>query len=98
MSHQVEFLLFGDQSHSTHEALVDLYTRGHRGTLSASFLEKASAALRREIDNLPGVQRRRLPKFSTIKELNERYHVDGRKDCAVDGALLCISQLAHYIE
>lgn len=98
MSDQVEFILFGDQSQDTHAFLADFYCHGHRSTLSRSFLEQVSTALVQEIDSLPSVQRRKLPVFSNIEELNERYHVESTRNCAIDSALLCISQLAHYLE
>jgi hypothetical protein len=98
MSEKMAFLLFGDQSLDTHDFLAEVCHRGNLSILSRSFLEQVGAALREEVDKLPSLERQRVPKFSNIQELNKRYHVGEIKNSAVDSALLCITQLAHYIE
>lgn len=98
MADKLAFLLFGDQSTDTHGFLAEFFRQPERGILANAFLEQVRHALRKEIEGLPKVERSKLPKFLTIQNLNERYHAQGLKHPGVDGALLCISQLAHYIE
>lgn len=98
MADKLAFLLFGDQSTDTHGFLAEFFRQPERGILANAFLEQVRHALRKEIEGLPRVERSKLPKFLTIQNLNERYHAQGLKHPGVDGALLCISQLAHYIE
>lgn len=92
------FLVFGDQSIDTHDFLADFYRRGNPSLLSVAFLKGAGTALSNEITRLPSHQRQQIPPFSTIRDLNERYYVSTTKCLAVDSALLCITQLANYIE
>lgn len=98
MADKLAFLLFGDQSTDTHGFLAEFFRQRERGILANAFLEQVWHALRKEIEGLPRVERSKLPKFLSIQNLNERYHAQGLKHPGVDGALLCISQLAHYIE
>jgi hypothetical protein len=98
MSEKMAFLLFGDQSLDTHDFLADLCHRGNLSILSQSFLEQVGAALREEVDKLPSLERQRIPSFSSIRELNKRYHSGDVKNSAVESALLYITQLVHYIK
>ncbi|KAG6359461.1 hypothetical protein INS49_012982 [Diaporthe citri] len=98
MADKLAFLLFGDQSTDTHGFLAEFFRQPERGILANAFLEQVRHALRKEIEGLPRVERSKLPKFLSIQNLNERYHAQGLKHPGVDGALLCISQLAHYID
>lgn len=98
MADKLAYLLFGDQSTDTHGFLAEFFRQPERGILANAFLEQVRHALRKEIEGLPRVERSKLPKFLSIQNLNERYHAQALKHPGVDGALLCISQLAHYIE
>jgi len=98
MADKLAFLLFGDQSLDTHGFLAEFFRQEKQGILAKAFLEQAGLALRKEIEKLNRVERSRLPLFLNLKQLNERYHAQKFKHPGVDGALLCISQLAHYIE
>lgn len=98
MADKLAFLLFGDQSLDTHGFLAEFFRQEKQGILAKAFLEQAGHALRKEIENLNRVERSRLPLFLNLKQLNERYYAQKLKHPGVDGALLCISQLAHYIE
>jgi len=98
MADKLAFLLFGDQSLDTHGFLAEFYRQEKKGILAKAFLDQAGHALRREIEQLDRLERSRLPAFLTLQQLNERYHAQKLKHPGVDGALLCISQLAHYIE
>ena len=98
MADSMSFLLFGDQSLSTHAFLADFCRHGNPGILAKTFLELAANALREEIDRLGKLQRSKLPTFRTLAQLNERYHKQSIKHSGIDSALLCVAQLAHYIE
>ncbi|KAI0137980.1 polyketide synthase [Hypoxylon sp. NC0597] len=98
MADQMAFLLFGDQSLDTHGFLADFYRRGNPSVLSKEFLRLTGDALRDEIDRLPREERRKIPIFRTLQQLNERYHAQQIKFPGIDSALLCIAQLAHYID
>lgn len=98
MSEKMAFLLFGDQSLDTHIFLNDFCRRGNPSVLAHSFLEKVGIALKHEIKKFSSLDRQRLPLFSSIQQLNEEYNKLPLKHCGVDSALLCITQLANYIE
>ncbi|KAK4230211.1 PaPKS1 melanin biosynthesis polyketide synthase encoded by the PaPKS1 protein [Podospora fimiseda] len=98
MADNLAFLLFGDQSLDTHGFLAEFFRQEKQGILAKAFLEQAGQALRKEIEQLNRVERSRLPLFLNLRQLNERYYAQKLKHPGVDGALLCISQLAHYID
>lgn len=98
MADKLAFLLFGDQSTDTHGFLAEFFRQPNRGILADAFLEQAGRELRREIESLSRLERAKLPKFLSLQNLNERYYAQSIKHPGLDGALLCISQLAHYIE
>lgn len=98
MSDKMAFLLFGDQSLDTHWFLADFCHRGNPSVLAQSFLVQVGSALGEEVEQLSTLDRQRVPNFSSIQELNEKYHIGETRNAAVDSALLCITQLAHYIE
>ncbi|KAI0395410.1 polyketide synthase [Xylariaceae sp. FL0594] len=95
---QLAFLLFGDQSLETHGFLADLERQGDPNVFAKEFLAQATDALRKEIDNLPRVEREKLPQFRTLRQLNEQYREQKVKYAGIDSALLCMAQLAHYID
>lgn len=92
------YLLFGDQSLDTHGFLADFYRQGNPSVLAKTFLHQAGDALREEIDRLPKFERQKIPIFRTLQQLNEKYHTQTLKYPGIDSALLCITQIAHYIE
>lgn len=98
MADKLAYLLFGDQSTDTHGFLAEFFRQSNQGLLAKAFLEQAGRRLKKEIEQLPKVERSKLPTFLTLQQLNERYYAQGNKHPGVDGALLCIAQLAHYIE
>lgn len=98
MAHRLAFLLFGDQSLDTHGFLADFFLRGEQGILAKAFLEQAGRALWKEVEGLPKLERARLPVFRSLQQLNQKYHAQHIKHPGIDGALLCVSQLVHYIE
>jgi len=98
MTERLNFLLLGDQSFCVHEVLADFFRRESHGVLTRSFLDRASSVLQNEVDRLPRVERGKIPVFADIQQLNQRYHEQTQKTPALDSALLCIAQLALYIE
>ncbi|CAN8106101.1 unnamed protein product [Discula destructiva] len=98
MADQLGFLLFGDQSSDTHGFLAELFRQPNRGILATAFLEQVFHELKKEVEALPRLERSKIPKFLSLQNLNERYHAQILKHPGLDGALLAISQLAHYID
>ncbi|KAK9417967.1 putative Polyketide synthase [Seiridium unicorne] len=98
MADQMAYLLFGDQSLDTHGFLADFFRQGNPGILAKTFLHQTGEALREEIERLPRLERQKIPIFRTLPQLNERYHTQTVKYPGIDSALLCITQLAHYID
>jgi hypothetical protein len=98
MADQMEFLLFGDQSLIIHDCLADFFAGANHGILCKSFLDRTVTALQREIDSCEKVDRRRIPAFTSIQELNEHYHSGAQRNAALDSALLCVAQLALYFK
>ncbi|KAJ4402884.1 hypothetical protein N0V85_005225 [Neurospora sp. IMI 360204] len=92
------YYLFGDQSLDTHAFLASLFRKPKKGTLAKAYLDQVGYAIRREIEQLPRTERSKLPEFLNLQQLNERYHAQQIKHPGIDGALLCISQLVHYID
>lgn len=98
MADKLAFLLFGDQSSDTHGFLAEFFRQPNRGILANAFLEQVGHELRKEVEALPRVERSKFPQFLSLQNLNQRYHAQDLKHPALDGALLAISQLAHYID
>ncbi|KAK4235039.1 conidial yellow pigment biosynthesis polyketide synthase [Achaetomium macrosporum] len=92
------YLLLGDQSLDTHGFLAQFFRQEKHGELAKAFLRQAGHALLWEIERLPKLERRELPVFRTLQQLNERYHSAEFKHAGVDAALLTISQLAHFLD
>lgn len=92
------FLLFGDKSPETHGFYADLCRQGNLGILAKSFIEKAGLAVKSEVDGSGKLERSSVPEFRTVQQLNERHHAASFKHAGVENALLCIAQLAHYLE
>jgi hypothetical protein len=88
--------VLGDQTASQIAFLRTLVT-GRKNTLLASFLERASVALREEVQKLPKTQRDTVPNFLTLNHLTEAYAEKGVKVPQIESSLLTIAQLAHFI-
>ena len=97
MSDSMDLLVLGDQAVDTYLFLKDVLARGKSNTIFSSFLARVSAALREEVAQLPRLDRECIPDFSTVQELADRYHDQCILNPAIESALLCISQLGHYI-
>lgn len=98
MAENISFLLFGEQSLDTQGFLADFCRDGNPSVLSNAFLDRVASTLHNETERLPSLERRHIPPFTTIQELNQRYHAGDIKHPAIDSALLVTTQLAHYIE
>ncbi|KFY93178.1 hypothetical protein V500_03863 [Pseudogymnoascus sp. VKM F-4518 (FW-2643)] len=98
MAEKISFLLFGEQSLDTQGFLADFCRNGNPSILSHAFLDRVASTLQNEIERLPSLERRHIPPFTTIQELNQRYHTRDIRHSAIDSALLVIIQLAHYID
>lgn len=92
------FILFGDHSVDAYSFLANFCHHSSPSLLSKTFLDQVSSALCREVYYLSNLERNKIPHFASIEDLNERYHDRGIKHAGVEGALLCITQLAHYLE
>ncbi|TVY82590.1 Non-reducing polyketide synthase PKS12 [Lachnellula suecica] len=92
----MDIILFGDQAIDIRTFLKKVLLRQNSYLLS-SFLSRSYDVLRHEVSQLPKHHRVRIPAFSTVHELVERYYSAGREDCAVESSLACVAQLAHYI-
>ena len=93
----MELYIFGDQTADCRQFLRKVLLR-KGNVLLTSFLESAATALREEISQLSDVQyRSRFPSFSNVQELVERYYEEGKPNPAIESAIVCLSQLAHFI-
>jgi hypothetical protein len=89
-------LIFGDQTADQKQLLRQIVNRKD-STLLTSFLERAAAAVRDEVEKLPKVKRASIPDFLTISHLIEAYYEKGSKLPQLESCLVTIAQLAHFI-
>lgn len=94
----MRILLFGDQVFDRHTYLRSQLLVGRTNPVLAFFFHRVNLALRREIAQLSPLEARNIPAFSTIEELLDRTYSEPALHVGVESALLCVSQLAHYIE
>ncbi len=94
---EMRLLLFGDGAlvSRAHIQAQVLESRGN--PFLSLFYQRSSNALRHEIALLSPLDRSRIPAFNTIDELNDRA-TSSEAHAGLQNALLCISQLGHYIE
>lgn len=99
MSKNVEcnVVLFGDQTNLL-LAFRRINGRKDETALLGSFLDKVKAALREEVGQQPREIRDSVPAFATVFDLAERYLQNGESNPAVRAALLCVAQLATFID
>jgi Starter unit:ACP transacylase in aflatoxin biosynthesis len=90
-----EVYVFGDQTADCRAFFTKVFPRKD-DVLLQSFLERASEAVRIENKNRSHPSKA-VPNFGTIQELVDRYYRSETKDAAVESALVCISQFAHFI-
>lgn len=97
MADRAELLLFGEENPNLRPHIRSLIIRSRTNPYLSLLKENAGQALLRSIINLPPAERRQIPRFSTIDELNES--TDGGKDhVGVQFALNCLLSIAQYIE
>jgi hypothetical protein len=88
--------IFGDQTADQLQLLRRFCSRKDNSLLT-TFLERASVAVREEVQRLPKTQRDSIPDFLTISHLVEAYYEKGVKVPQVESTLVTIAQLAHFI-
>lgn len=92
----MQIYLFGDQTEDCQIFLRQAFQR--KGLLLTTFLHRAGNALHEEISSGSSVRYRgRIPDFSNILELLERYSALDLQHPAVESAFVCLAQLAHFI-
>jgi len=89
-------LLFGDQTAEQYPLLRKTVLRTGNASLS-TFLERTSAALRDEIQQLSPRQKQKFPDFMTINNLLDLYYEKGDKIPMLEAAFTTIAQLGHFI-
>ena len=93
---RMNVLLFGDQTSDCHPLLRKLLHKKGNPVLS-SFLERANVALRDEITRLSSLLQEKMPQFTNIADLIERYQDHKSSSPAVESAVMCICQIASFI-
>lgn len=97
MTGVMDILLCGDQVFDSH-ALRSQCLTGRSNHILSFFFQQVNFALRREIAQLSPLEVNHIPVFSTIEELVNRDSSQSKHHPGIQNALLCISQLAHYME
>ena len=90
-----EVYVFGDQTADCRAFFTKVFIR-RDDILLQNFLERASEAVRIENETRTHPSKA-VPDFTTIQELVDRYYSGEAKDAAIESALVCISQFAHFI-
>lgn len=91
----MEVYVFGDQTADCRSFLHKALARKEDVLLSV-FLEKAAFAIRDEVSKR-ACNQSNIPNFATILELADRYYSSQSSDAAIESALVCLSQLVHFI-
>ena len=94
---EMRIFLFGNQALVNRAQIQQQLVDGRGNPFLSLFVQRCSDALRHEISQLSPLERTRIPAFSTIDELNDRASGSDAHE-GVQNALLCISQLAQYIQ
>lgn len=93
----MEILLFGDQQADCQLFLRHVFHLKGNPILT-SFLDRVGSALREEISRQPNrYHHKRIPRFSTVRELVERHYASGQPNPAIESAIICLAQLSHFI-
>ena len=87
--------VFGDETFEYSKDLNQL-VHEHNDPLVVAFFERAYFALRAEIGRLPQHQQKPLSRFSSFSELSAQ-KLDSCLHPALDQALSCAHQIAHFI-
>ncbi len=91
----MEVYVFGDQTADCRSFLAKAVGRKEDVLLNV-FLEKAAFAIQDEISKRAYTQNK-IPDFSTVQELSERYYKSESPDTAIESTLVCLAQLIHFI-
>lgn len=94
---EMRLLLFGDQALVNRAHIQKQVLESREDPFLSLFFQRATDALRHEVAQLSPLERRAIPDFTNVAELNDRTISDESHE-GLQNALLCISQLAHYIE
>ena len=94
---EMRILLFGDQALVNRSHIQKQLLESRTNPFLSLLFQRSSDALRNEVARLSPSERRVIPAFTTIDELNDRTETAEAHE-GVQSALLCISQIAHYIE
>ena len=92
----MNILIFGDQTADQYPLLRKASIWKNNAILT-TFLERVSVVLRQEVEKLPRTQRETIPDFLRFSDLVEAYFAKGLKIPQLEGTLVTIAQLAHYI-
>ncbi|KAL8840742.1 MAG: hypothetical protein Q9170_001180 [Blastenia crenularia] len=98
MALNMKILLFGDQTADPRAHLRDQLLAGRSNILLNLFVQKVGTALKNEISQLPQFEQNTIPSFSTLEELTNLSSTTEGIHQGVASALLCVSQLAKYID
>ena len=93
----MDVLILGDLEADVYAYLRPILLQRERTTLLASFIGHVTSTLRTAIGGLPKARRQSIPSLNTLPEFLELYQKSTHKSAAVDNALLCFSQLVHWI-
>ena len=94
---EMRLLLFGDQALINRAHIQRQVLESREDAFLSLFFQRCSDALRHEISQLSPLERKDIPDFTNIAELNDRTSSDETHG-GVQNALLCVSQIAHYIK
>lgn len=90
-------VLFGDQQPDCRDFLQQVFNIKDNIILK-SLLDRVAVALHQEINSQPYRPHcKRIPRFSTVKDLVEQYYATDQLNTAVESAILCLAQLSHFI-
>lgn len=90
-------VLFGDETANVRAIFQRVHHYKQSSALVESFLGKAYAALHEESMAVPRSMRETIPDSTSIFDLMERYYDIGTPNPALEGALLCICQMASFM-
>ena len=90
-------ILFSHHVADVRDHLRRIHRKKNSTLLVKVFLQKAYEALRHDACTLPREARSQIPVFDSIFDLSERHHEAREQRLEISCALLCISQLAHFI-
>ena len=94
---EMRVFLFGNQALVNRAQIQQQLVDSRGNPFLSLILQRCSDALRHEISQLSPLERKSIPSFNTIDELNDRAS-NGDAHEGVQNALLCISQLAQYTQ